>query len=53
MIPAGIHWLILISTIQSVTGRPGARFGPAGIRRGSQRISPDDAWSIYTGRAFP
>lgn len=33
----------------SVTGRPGARFGPAGIRRGSQRISPEEAWSVYTG----
>ncbi|KAI9734463.1 MAG: hypothetical protein M1818_006852 [Claussenomyces sp. TS43310] len=33
----------------SVTGRPGARFGPAGIRTGSQRIGPDEAWSIYTG----
>ncbi|PGH35780.1 agmatinase [[Emmonsia] crescens] len=33
----------------SVTGRPGARFGPGGIRRGSQRISPDGAWSVYTG----
>ena len=35
---------------QSVTGRPGARFGPAGIRRGSQRMAPGDAWNIYTGR---
>jgi hypothetical protein len=34
---------------QSVTGRPGARFGPAGIRRGSQRMAPGDAWNIYTG----
>lgn len=32
----------------SVTGRPGARFGPAGIRRGSQRMSPEEAWNIYT-----
>ncbi|OJD16343.1 agmatinase [Emergomyces pasteurianus Ep9510] len=32
-----------------VTARPGARFGPAGIRRGSQRIQPDGAWSVYTG----
>ncbi|OAX84849.1 hypothetical protein ACJ72_00777 [Emergomyces africanus] len=32
-----------------VTARPGARFGPAGIRRGSQRIEPDASWSIYTG----
>jgi agmatinase len=35
---------------KSVTGRPGARFGPAGIRRGSQRMAPGDAWNIYTGR---
>ncbi len=39
--------------IKSVTGRPGARFGPAGIRRGSQRIAPGDAWNIYTGRLEP
>ncbi|KAH6882720.1 arginase family-domain-containing protein [Alternaria rosae] len=32
-----------------VTARPGARFGPGGIRQGSSRISPDAAWSIYTG----
>ncbi|KAH7395277.1 arginase family protein [Phaeosphaeria sp. MPI-PUGE-AT-0046c] len=32
-----------------VTARPGARFGPRGIRQGSQRISPAAGWSIYTG----
>ncbi|KAI1980972.1 hypothetical protein LOZ51_005168 [Ophidiomyces ophidiicola] len=32
-----------------VTGRPGARFGPGGIRRGSRRIEARSAWSIYTG----
>ncbi|EEH07515.1 arginase [Histoplasma capsulatum G186AR] len=32
-----------------VTARPGARFGPGGIRQGSRRIRPDGAWSIYTG----
>ncbi|OCK78042.1 Arginase/deacetylase [Lepidopterella palustris CBS 459.81] len=32
-----------------VTARPGARFGPGGIRRGSRRISPESAWDIYTG----
>jgi len=32
-----------------VTSRPGARFGPGGIRAGSIRISPDFAWSVYTG----
>ncbi|KFY45813.1 hypothetical protein V494_00746 [Pseudogymnoascus sp. VKM F-4513 (FW-928)] len=31
----------------STTGRPGARFGPAGIRRGSQRIQ--NGYSVYTG----
>ncbi|KAK1750194.1 agmatinase 1 [Echria macrotheca] len=33
-----------------VTGRPGARFGPRGIRAGSWRITPGEAWSVYTGR---
>ncbi|KAF2838785.1 Arginase/deacetylase [Patellaria atrata CBS 101060] len=33
----------------AVTGRPGARYGPGGIRSGSRRIEPDAAWSIYTG----
>jgi len=33
----------------SVTGRPGARFGPKGIRSGSQRINAGESWSIYTG----
>ncbi|OCK90306.1 arginase family protein [Cenococcum geophilum 1.58] len=32
-----------------VTARPGARFGPGGIRQGSRRMAPGDAWSIYTG----
>ncbi|EER45668.1 arginase [Histoplasma capsulatum H143] len=32
-----------------VTARPGARFGPGGIRQGSRRIRPEGAWSIYTG----
>jgi len=32
------------------TGRPGARYGPGGIRIGSQRISARAAWSIYTGK---
>ncbi|OJD10310.1 agmatinase [Blastomyces percursus] len=32
-----------------VTARPGARFGPGGIRQGSRRIRPDGAWSVYTG----
>ncbi|KAK1149080.1 hypothetical protein N8T08_007758 [Aspergillus melleus] len=30
----------------AVTGRPGARFGPGGIRLGSHRLG---GWSIYTG----
>ncbi|KAH7069099.1 arginase family-domain-containing protein [Paraphoma chrysanthemicola] len=32
-----------------VTARPGARFGPAGIRQGSRRITPAAGWDIYTG----
>lgn len=34
---------------QGTTGRPGARYGPGGIRIGSKRISAWAAWSIYTG----
>ncbi|EON61125.1 agmatinase [Coniosporium apollinis CBS 100218] len=33
-----------------VTARPGARFGPTGIRQGSRRISAGEAWSVYTGK---
>ncbi|KAF2249364.1 arginase family protein [Trematosphaeria pertusa] len=33
----------------AVTARPGARFGPGGIRAGSRRIAPEAAWDIYTG----
>ncbi|GAB7325165.1 hypothetical protein MBLNU13_g09245t1 [Cladosporium sp. NU13] len=33
-----------------VTARPGARFGPGGIRQGSRRISPRFAYNIYTGK---
>ncbi|OIW26090.1 arginase family protein [Coniochaeta ligniaria NRRL 30616] len=33
----------------SVTARPGARYGPGGIRIGSQRMGNDGAWSVYTG----
>ncbi|EPE09045.1 arginase family protein [Ophiostoma piceae UAMH 11346] len=29
--------------------RPGARFGPHGIRDGSRRIRPAHSWSVYTG----
>ena len=32
--------------MQGVTARPGARFGPKGIRLGSRRLG---GWSIYTG----
>jgi agmatinase len=32
-----------------VTARPGARFGPNGIRQGSRRISGQFSYSIYTG----
>jgi len=34
---------------KATTGRPGARFGPTGIRTGSRRIYADAAWSVYTG----
>lgn len=30
------------------TARPGARFGPSGIRRGSRRIAPPFSWDPYT-----
>lgn len=42
--------LILIFLSQGVTARPGARFGPLGIRQGSRRIAPDFSWSVYTGQ---
>lgn len=32
-----------------VTARPGARFGPSGIRWGSRRINPQFCTSVYTG----
>ncbi|EUC29760.1 hypothetical protein COCCADRAFT_39903 [Bipolaris zeicola 26-R-13] len=31
----------------AVTARPGARFGPSGIRAGSRRLGP--LWSVYNG----
>ena len=34
----------------ATTARPGARFGPHGIRDGSRRIMPTFAWSAYTDR---
>jgi agmatinase len=34
----------------ATTGRPGARFGPHGIRDGSRRIMSAFAWSAYTDR---
>ncbi|KAF2083616.1 Arginase/deacetylase [Saccharata proteae CBS 121410] len=33
-----------------VTARPGARYGPGGIRRGSSRIEAETGYSIYTGK---
>ncbi len=39
------------NVLQAVTARPGARFGPTGIRQGSRRMSADWGWSIYTGTA--
>ncbi|KAK0335941.1 hypothetical protein LTR91_023128 [Friedmanniomyces endolithicus] len=35
-----------------VTARPGARFGPNGIRQGSRRIHSQFSWSVYTGRNY-
>ncbi|KAF2486858.1 arginase family-domain-containing protein [Neohortaea acidophila] len=34
----------------SVTARPGARFGPGGIRQGSRRMAPWGGFSVYTGK---
>lgn len=34
----------------ATTGRPGARFGPTGIRWGSRRIGAAGAWNAYTHR---
>ncbi|TLD29270.1 hypothetical protein PspLS_03634 [Pyricularia sp. CBS 133598] len=34
----------------STTGRPGTRYGPQGIRTGSQRIFAKELWSVYTGK---
>lgn len=34
----------------ATTARPGARFGPHGIRDGSRRLAADAGWSIYTGK---
>lgn len=33
----------------SVTARPGARYGPGGIRAGSARMSVEAGWNVYTG----
>lgn len=30
--------------------RPGARFGPHGIRDGSRRVRPPHSWNIYSGK---
>jgi len=37
----------------ATTARPGARFGPRGIRQGSRRLSPSVGWSVYTGAWGP
>ncbi|EFW18217.1 agmatinase [Coccidioides immitis RS] len=34
----------------AVTARPGARYGPGGIRRGSARMRAGSAWSVYSGQ---
>ena len=33
-----------------VTARPGARFGPKGIRQGSYRIHPEFSYNVYSGQ---
>ncbi|KAF2395526.1 Arginase/deacetylase [Trichodelitschia bisporula] len=33
----------------ATTGRPGARFGPNGVRAGSRRMEARTGWSVYTG----
>jgi agmatinase len=33
----------------AATARPGARFGPHGIRDGSRRIGAPMSWDVYTG----
>jgi len=38
--------------MQAVTARPGARFGPTGIRLGSRRMYAGSGWNIYTGETF-
>lgn len=37
------------SSLQAVTARPGARFGPGGIRQGSRRMAAPFEWNVYTG----
>ena len=44
---------LLPNTQKAVTARPGARFGPTGIRRGSRRMSASFGWSIYNGENLP
>lgn len=39
---------LLTPAWQGVTARPGARYGPGGIRSGSKRMEPE-TWNIYTG----
>lgn len=38
-----------VRSMQAVTARPGARFGPGGIRQGSRRMMPQFAWDVYSG----
>ncbi|MCJ1273598.1 hypothetical protein MMC21_001391 [Puttea exsequens] len=33
----------------AVSARPGARFGPSGIRQGSRRLSPEAGWNVCDG----
>lgn len=44
--------VLILSFRQGVTARPGARFGPNGIRQGSRRIEEEAAWNVYTGMVW-
>jgi hypothetical protein len=49
-LPHNCCGFLIYDDIQGTTARPGARFGPEGIRRGSRRMEPTFATSIYTGK---
>ena len=47
----GREFDVFADSWKAVTARPGARFGPTGVRQGSRRMSPSWAWSVYNGEA--